>query len=371
MINNSPSWWTRLREFLERAFGILIVFVYLLMCLGTIWILVTSSDGNHYTDRPTANKPLFATVTPNSTVQETATPRDDALFYYSRGLAYYEKRDYDRAIADFSRIIQFEPNIAYVYTARAKAYLSLLTLDAAIADYDKAIELDPNNPETYRERGVAFYLNNDTDLAIADYSKAIELDPNNAQAYSQRADIYYWKKQDQDRAIADYSKAIEIDPSNYEYYFDRGYVYDVKGDTYRAVLDYSKVIQIDPGNWGAYFNRGVAYRKIGEYDLADNDFQMHLKLSPGETVFPREGMTTPVVTLSPSTALPSTASAQGYVCDQCIKGNISYNTGEKIYHFPSCEYYEQTKINTDKGERWFSSEIEAQAAGWRKAMNCP
>ncbi|WP_292570386.1 hypothetical protein [Mesorhizobium sp.] len=50
-----------------------------------------------------------------------------------------------------------------------------------------------------------------------------------------------------------------------------------------------------------------------------------------------------------------------------IKGNISYNTGEKIYHVPGQEYYSETRISLLKGERWFCSEAEARAAGWRKA----
>lgn len=54
--------------------------------------------------------------------------------------------------------------------------------------------------------------------------------------------------------------------------------------------------------------------------------------------------------------------------DGCnIKGNISYTTGEKIYHLPGQQYYEQTTINLADGERWFCSEVEAQAAGWRKS----
>lgn len=55
----------------------------------------------------------------------------------------------------------------------------------------------------------------------------------------------------------------------------------------------------------------------------------------------------------------------GESCD--IKGNISYNTGEKIYHVPGQSYYAATEINTSYGEKWFCSEQEAQAAGWRKA----
>lgn len=53
-----------------------------------------------------------------------------------------------------------------------------------------------------------------------------------------------------------------------------------------------------------------------------------------------------------------------------IKGNIS-SKGEKIYHLPDCPYWSKTVISEEKGERWFCSEDEAQAAGWRRAQNCP
>ena len=47
-----------------------------------------------------------------------------------------------------------------------------------------------------------------------------------------------------------------------------------------------------------------------------------------------------------------------------IKGNIGKN-GTRIYHVRGGRYYEQTRINTSKGERWFCTEGEARAAGWR------
>lgn len=46
-----------------------------------------------------------------------------------------------------------------------------------------------------------------------------------------------------------------------------------------------------------------------------------------------------------------------------IKGNISENG--RIYHTPWSPWYTRTKINEAKGERWFCSEAEAIAAGWR------
>jgi micrococcal nuclease len=49
-----------------------------------------------------------------------------------------------------------------------------------------------------------------------------------------------------------------------------------------------------------------------------------------------------------------------------IKGNINLE-GEKIYHVPGGQYYQQTVIEPELGERWFCSEEEAVAAGWRKS----
>jgi hypothetical protein len=52
-----------------------------------------------------------------------------------------------------------------------------------------------------------------------------------------------------------------------------------------------------------------------------------------------------------------------------IKGNISKNTGQRIYHTPGQELYAQTRIDLLSGERWFCSEEDARAAGWRKSRS--
>jgi endonuclease YncB( thermonuclease family) len=48
-----------------------------------------------------------------------------------------------------------------------------------------------------------------------------------------------------------------------------------------------------------------------------------------------------------------------------IKGNVSQSG--RIYHLPGQENYDDTRIDTSRGERWFCSEAEAVAAGWRRA----
>ncbi len=50
-----------------------------------------------------------------------------------------------------------------------------------------------------------------------------------------------------------------------------------------------------------------------------------------------------------------------------IKGDISHVNGERTYHVVGSEYYYATTINTEAGERWFCTEEDAQAAGWRRS----
>ena len=75
-----------------------------------------------------------------------------------------------------------------------------------------------------------------------------------------------------------------------------------------------------------------------------------------------------------ATPEPSPAASSGSgPCDfsgsdePVVKGNISYNTGEKIYHVPDGDFYDDTVVNESAGERWFCTEADAVAAGWRKS----
>ena len=64
-----------------------------------------------------------------------------------------------------------------------------------------------------------------------------------------------------------------------------------------------------------------------------------------------------------SLASPAFAQERG----ECnIKGNVN-TQGERIYHVPGQRYYNETRISASHGERWFCSEEEARAAGWRRS----
>src|SRR5262245_26469318 len=69
---------------------------------------------------------------------------------------------------------------------------------------------------------------------------------------------------------------------------------------------------------------------------------------------------------APRLGIPGPARTQGAPeapAGYTIKGNVTRNG--KIYHMPSSPWYAQIRIAPDKGKRWFCTEAEAIAAGWR------
>jgi hypothetical protein len=95
---------------------------------------------------------------------------------------------------------------------------------------------------------------------------------------------------------------------------------------------------------------------------------------------PLQTMTSvPTSTLKPSVTSPPPSPTKAPVTTGCpqgcvdpppgcaIKGNISVTNGDKIYHVPGGKYYTATTIDPKYGERWFCTEAEAIANGWRKS----
>lgn len=78
-----------------------------------------------------------------------------------------------------------------------------------------------------------------------------------------------------------------------------------------------------------------------------------------------ESQTGPRTTPPPVTIWPPDAITSQPDC--LVKGNISHNSGDKLYHIPGMEDYENTVIDPARGEKWFCDEAEAIAQGWRKA----
>ena len=176
--------------------------------------------------------------------------------YNNRGLAYHQLEDFNKARENFQRAAQlhlaqgntaaYQDTIKLVnslersgralvetYFNRGNHYYKEEKWDLAVADYTRAIAINPNLAEAYYNRGFIYNKLQKWDLAVADFTQFIRLNPNNADAYINRG-LVYEEQQRWDLAVADYTRSLAINPNLARVYINRGLIYSRLGDINKA-----------------------------------------------------------------------------------------------------------------------------------------
>lgn len=140
---------------------------------------------------------ILVVLTGCPTTEEISKTDSDTLL--NKGIKHLDYCRFDKAISDFTKAIEINPS-AEAYNKRGNAYelkarfifdtgISVTDrsphaevyyrvnphLDKAISDFNKAIELNPEYPEAYASRGPLYSLKGQSDKAKADRNKAMQI----------------------------------------------------------------------------------------------------------------------------------------------------------------------------------------------------
>ena len=83
----------------------------------------------------------------------------------------------EKALEDFNRAIEIDPQKAAGYLGRANTLNIMGRYEECLVDYEKVLEIDPKLANAYINRGSAYSHLGEYKKAIADYEKGLELDP--------------------------------------------------------------------------------------------------------------------------------------------------------------------------------------------------
>ncbi len=145
---------------------------------------------------------------------EKAVANDETRWkaIHNRGVSYALAGKYEKAIADFTRVVELRPDYPNGWFNRAEIRYELGHFEQAIPDYTKTLELNPADFGAHTSRGHTYFRLRKFTEALADYTTAIELDNTKAEAYTNRGDAFQkleqWKE-----AASDFRRAVELDPA--------------------------------------------------------------------------------------------------------------------------------------------------------------
>jgi tetratricopeptide (TPR) repeat protein len=216
-----------------------------------------------------------------------------ATVYFWRAVGWNKKGEYLKVITDATEAIRLQPSQA-VYNLRGSAYYDRGEYEIAIADFDDALKLGPPSGTIFHNRGNAWRGKGDYAKAIVDYDMSIKADPRSAFSFQNRG-IAKEALGDLDGALADINQAIRLDPTLPQPLINRTAIWRVRGDYDRAIADGSEAIRLakekppvnimTPPNSvlvSGYTHRALAYEAKGDYAHARDDYKATLAITASD-----------------------------------------------------------------------------------------
>jgi len=211
---------------------------------------------------------------------------DYAEAYYGQGTLLLDQ-DFDRAIADYTRIIEFKPDWqdGSAYRARAAAYAAKGDDRRALADRNEVVRMKPGR-DAYVDRGFVHLRLTDYDDAATDFQKALEFGAHPS-AHAGLAAVYR-AKGDFNRALMEANTAIGMAPAMAGLLVERANTYLAMGKTAEALSDIDASLRPFPQDASARLVKGRIYEAMGRKDDAIAEFrQVRSRLAAARTAYDR------------------------------------------------------------------------------------
>ncbi|MFN6050183.1 MAG: tetratricopeptide repeat protein, partial [Planctomycetia bacterium] len=173
--------------------------------------------------------------------------------------------NFQKAVEDFSKAIELDPNCVEAFHRRAAATFNLGKYAESLPDFDKAVNLAPANAEIRRNRALPLMHLRQFDKAIEDLEIAIQAEPSTAvQSNKLLSSIYYAKAYDLETrqkyadALEESSRAVLLNPSPMNYQ-QRGILYYKLMQYQKSVDDLTEAIKQAPEVPWHYEKRALSY----------------------------------------------------------------------------------------------------------------
>jgi tetratricopeptide (TPR) repeat protein len=238
------------------------------------------SSGEQNRVQCTANSPTVRIAGCTAVIESGETkPKDMVTALFNRAMAFRSRKNYQRAIDDFTGAITLMPSEPVVYYERANTYRFLRQDERALQDYSEAIRIAPDFWEALGDRGITFVALRRYAEAVKDLTRVINYDPAGSYAYADRAVAYESMGLDE-LAIADLTASFKTQPDAWMRYARRGNIYLRKRQYESALADYDQALMFNPAYGLALYGRGIVKRLTGDTGGGDDDIAKATSLQP-------------------------------------------------------------------------------------------
>lgn len=200
------------------------------------------------------------------------------LGYFYRGTSYYMLGEYENAIEDLRKCVNFEPTSHYNL---ALAYVKCMKYNEAITHFSKSLSLNSADKYAFNNRGMAYRAIKEYSLAISDFNNALLIDSTYISAIFNRA-LCYADMDLHNAAIDDFTKCIQYKPIDHFYYF-RSLSYSCLLNLDNAIKDINHAINLNNTKGEYYYCLGSYQMSQKNYVEAEKSYAKSIELNPNNS----------------------------------------------------------------------------------------
>ncbi|MEU6552870.1 tetratricopeptide repeat protein [Streptomyces sp. NPDC046915] len=202
-----------------------------------------------------------------------------ALPHYGRGLVHQLMDDFPAALAALDRADELAPDTSWIIAERAETYRLAARFEEAVTDFSRAIALDPTDAGSLTGRAVCRHILGRYDEALADFNRALSIDEDGLWTLVRRARLRRSRGEPAE-AFADFDRAASLAPDVAWVASERGDAYRLVGRFEEAVTELGRAVSLEPGYASALASRGAALHELGRAEEALADLDRAVELVP-------------------------------------------------------------------------------------------
>ena len=214
------------------------------------------------------------------------SPEAKKAKHRERGLAYYDKAQYQEALIELKNVVQIDPKDPDGHYRLALTYLKLgglPNLQAAFGELSKTVELDQSNQDAQLKLSEMYLMSQQPAKAREHAEVVLASTPQNTQGLILHGQSLISEKEFE-KGIAELKKAIELDPKHIPTYLTLAQAYLQMKNIPEAEHALEQALAADPKSIEAIVAMGDFRLISGKPDEAEAQYKRALEIAPDKDV---------------------------------------------------------------------------------------
>lgn len=192
--------------------------------------------------------------------------------FYDRGIDFFKRKEYFKAIKCFNKVLELEPNHFLALYNTGGAFYYLAEYEKSLKFFEDVLKIDDRNSDAWYFKGCTLLEMGKFKDAIKDFDKALNINPKDFEALNDKG-VALLRLGETEESLKYFDKSLDVNPDYYLATFNKGCFYTEMDNLERALSCFRKTIKLNQDYADAWFEIGSVLKGLGKKDESNTAYE--------------------------------------------------------------------------------------------------